>query len=244
MLRRVAERKAHRGVISGNLFATFTLLLILTIAAAAVVGTIVLPLRRTVTGLPRDLVGAGTAYFCLIGCGFMLAEIGLLQTFSVFLGHPIYSLGVGLFGLILATGAGSLASDRWTIGDRRAARRWSTALGAFLVLLPLVLPALLQATTSQPLPVRAVVALAVIGPAGFGMGFAFPTGMRWVERIDATPTPWFWGMNGAAGVLASVLAVVLGIAFGIHVTLMTAGACYLLLQPAFRVLDRLGGSAP
>ena len=36
----------------------------------------------------------------------MFAEIALLQRFSVYLGHPIYSLSVCLFSLILASGLG------------------------------------------------------------------------------------------------------------------------------------------
>ena len=68
------------------------------------------------------------------------------------------------------------------------------------------------------------------------MGFAFPTGMRLVERVSVEPTPWFWGINGAAGVLASVLAVMIGMAFGINVTMLMAGVCYLALIPAARSL--------
>jgi hypothetical protein len=68
-------------------------------------------------------------------------------------------------------------------------------------------------------------------PAGFLMGFAFPTGMRLVENVDREPTPWFWGINGATGVLASVLAVAIGMSFGINVTIFLAGLCYLALIP-------------
>jgi hypothetical protein len=32
----------------------------------------------------------------LIGLGFMLVEIGLIQSLSLFLGHPVYGLAVGL----------------------------------------------------------------------------------------------------------------------------------------------------
>ena len=67
--------------------------------------------------LARWLV-AGSLYFSLIGMGFMLAEIALLQYFSVYLGHPIYSLCVCLFSLILASGLGSLASDRLKLKTR------------------------------------------------------------------------------------------------------------------------------
>jgi uncharacterized membrane protein YhaH (DUF805 family) len=60
--------------------------------------------------------------------------------------------------------------------------------------------------------------------------------MALVERIDREPTPWFWGINGATGVLASVIAVMTGMAFGINVTMMLAGLCYLLLIPSARAL--------
>ena len=53
-------------------------------------------------------------------------------------------------------------------------------------------------------------------PLGFLLGFAFPTGMRLVEAVDEEPTPWFWGINGAAGMLASVLAVMLSMGMGIR----------------------------
>jgi hypothetical protein len=87
--------------------------------------------------------------------------------------------------------------------------------------------------------VRIVISLAVIMPLGFFLGFAFPTGMRLVEAVDREPTPWFWGINGATGVLASVLGVMFSMAFGINVTMLIAAACYLLLIPTSIALLRL-----
>ena len=55
--------------------------------------------------------------------------------------------------------------------------------------------------------------------------------MRLVSAIDAKPTPWFWGINGAVGVLASVVAVAISIAFGISTTLAIGAVCYVLLIP-------------
>ncbi len=48
-------------------------------------------------------------------------------------------------------------------------------------------------------------------PAGVLMGFMFPTGMRLCARIDSRITPWLWAVNGAAGVLASGLVVLVSI---------------------------------
>jgi hypothetical protein len=41
--------------------------------------------------------------------------------------------------------------------------------------------------------------------------------------------PWFWGINGAASVLAASVAVVTSIAFSIDTTLRIGAACYLLV---------------
>jgi hypothetical protein len=60
-------------------------------------------------------------------------------------------------------------------------------------------------------------------------GLRFPTGMRLVSAISTTPTPWFWGINGAAGVLAASLAVATSVAVSIDATLRVGAACYLLV---------------
>jgi hypothetical protein len=174
---------------------------------------------------------AGTLYFSLIGMGFMLAEISLLEYFSVYLGHPIYSLGVCLFSLILASGLGSLTSDRLRMGTRGKLLVWGVIVAAYLVTMERVLPPVFQATTDRERLVRIGISLAAIMPLGFLLGFAFPTGMKLVEAVDREPTPWFWGINGATGVLASVLGVMLSMSFGINVTMLISAACYLLLIP-------------
>jgi hypothetical protein len=228
------------GVINGNIRATAALLVILLLSVVAVITTILVPLRGAARNRSGALVAAGSTYFSLIGLGFMLGEIALLQYFSVYLGHPIYSLAVCLFSLILATGLGSLASERLSIASPRAMTTWGLLVGALLIALPLGLSDVFAATTGRELAVRIGVSLAVVLPVGFLLGFAFPTGMKLVEAIDAEPTPWFWGINGAMGVLASVLAVVLSIAFGIRVTLSLAGFCYIGLVPAGLWLIALG----
>ena len=72
------------------------------------------------------------------------------------------------------------------------------------------------------------------------MGFGFPTGMEMVNAIDRRPTPWFWAVNGAAGVLAAGIATVVSIVFTISTTLWCGAACYLLLCPIALALLRSG----
>jgi hypothetical protein len=224
------------GVLWGNMTASACLLLILVLSLIAACATIVFPLRTAARTAPRRLLVAGTVYFALIGMGFMFAEISLLQFFGVFLGHPTYAMGICLFSLILSSGLGSLWSGRFPLDTRARIAGWGLLTGGYLLLAQAALPHVFSATTAQPLAVRVLICLAAVMPVGFAMGFAFPGGMRLVERIDAEPTPWFWGINGATGVFASVLAVMVGIAFGIDVTMAVAGICYLALIPTAQVL--------
>jgi SAM-dependent methyltransferase len=224
------------GVADGNLRATMTLALLIVLSFCLVVGTTVIPLRPAIADVGRRLATGGTAYFLLIGAGFMCAEIGLLQRMSVFLGHPIYSLSIVLFSMILSAGAGSMASDSVPLDNMSKLSAWSAVTGGFLFSLPFWMPELLASQESAALLVRATIAIAIIAPAGFLLGFGFPTGMRLISAVDTRPTPWFWGINGAAGVLASSLAVLFSVALGISATIFIAALCYWLLIPAAAVI--------
>jgi hypothetical protein len=217
------------GVLSGNVLATWTLLVILLVSMALVTATIVIPLRPALREVGKPLVAGGTTYFALLGFGFMCVEMGLLQRCSLFLGHPVYSLSVVLFSLILSTGLGSWLSDRWPLDSARRFLVWSLLLSAYLASLPFWLAATFEAFERAAIVTRCVLTTAVLVPAGVLMGFGFPTGMRLTAAKDPRPTAWFWGINGAAGVLASVLAVAVSIAAGIHVTLWLGAASYLAL---------------
>ena len=223
---------SSRGVASGNLQATITLGAILLISIGLVLATIVIPLRHAIRDVGGRLVVGGTGYFFLIGIGFMMIEIGLLQRMSVFLGHPIYSLSVVLFSIILTTGVGSVVSDRFPLDTHLKFATWSVLTTAYMVTLPFWSSDIFLKLDSAQLSIRAAFCVVAIAPGGFLMGFGFPTGMRLVSAISRDPTPWFWGVNGAAGVLASILAVACSIAVGINVSVILGGFCYLLLIPS------------
>jgi hypothetical protein len=227
-------------VAAGNLIAIGTLLLIVVLSAVVVVFVILLPARSSVHTVDRSLAPVGSAYFLLIGLGFMFVEIGLIQRISVFLGHPVYALSIGLFSVILSTGLGSLLSERLPPTRSVHFLAWLGMLAAYLLLLPHWLPELTGSSLAAgALPVRALVSVAVVFPAGLLMGFGFPTGMRLVNAINPQPTPWLWGVNGAAGVLAAGLAVACSIGFSVDITIRVGGICYLLLLPFALLLIRV-----
>jgi hypothetical protein len=224
----------HQGaslVAAGNLAAVGTLFLLIVLSAILAIVVVVIPSWSYTSIVNRQLVWSGTAYFLLIGIGFMLVEISLIQRMSIFIGHPVYGLSIVLFSIILSTGIGSFVSERLTLRNRAHIAIWLGILGVYLIALPLWLPTLTHTLEPAPLLTRAAATVGVILPAGMLMGFAFPTGMRLVTQVDPRPTPWFWAINGAAGVLAAGIGVTSSIAFSISTTTELGGVCYLLLCP-------------
>lgn len=227
------------GVISGNLRATSTLVAILVVALAFVAGAIVLPLAmRGRPALPGASLAAGLTYFTLIGVGFMCAQVAFLQRFSVLLGHPTYALVVVLFSMILFAGLGSYLSDR-AVG-RRGERflLWTWLLAVALVATASSIAAVCGTAVAWSTPTRIAVVLAIVAPLSIVLGFCFPFGARLVQARDAAAVAWMWGANGAAGVVASIAAVMLAMTFGIEANLWVAAAVYAALPLVARGLAR------
>jgi hypothetical protein len=227
------------GVGRGNLLATITLAIVVTLSTILVLITTILPSLPSIRRVTSRVAAFGSVYFVLIGLGFMFVEIGLIQRISVYLGHPVYGMAIGLFGIVASTGLGSLSSYRLSLLIGLRLQLWAVTLGLYIILLPYWFPLLINHFAAGSLGVRAVVSLIAIVPSGVLMGFGFPTGMQIVNAIDSRPTPWFWSVNGAAGVLASGIAVLVSIQAAINVTLWCGAACYLLLGPTAIYLARL-----
>jgi hypothetical protein len=218
------------------------------------VPAVLLPLlagRRSRSGavIPRGdrrRVAAGAAYFSLIGSGFMLIEISMMQRFTLLLGHPMYSLGIILFALILSTGAGSWLSERIRIDRSARLRALPAALAAYVLVLLAALPPMIRACIGEPLLLRAAVTCLILLPLGLLLGCFFPVGMR-LLRASALPervAPWYWGLNGIFGVLSSAAAVAISMYSGIPTNQAIAACFYLLLIPCIAMMSRGASGAP
>lgn len=231
----------HSGVLMGNLVASFTLIVVLGVTLILALITIFYPIVVTRTPIIGTLRFGGTIYFALIGLGFMFVEISLLQRLSVFLGHPVYSLSIILFSIILTTGIGSYVSGIYPLINNSRIVIWCLLLAGYVSLMPIIVPWIIEICVASGILARAGVAILVTAPAGFLMGFGFPTGMRLAEQFSKSPTPWLWGVNGAAGVIGSVLAVMVSLTYGIHVSLLIGALCYLLVIPVALLIGARSG---
>ena len=113
-----------------------TLFLLIVLSLLAVIVTVILPARSSIYKVEPRLALLGSAYFLLIGLGFMFIEIGLIQRISVFMGHPIYALSVVLFSVILSTGLGSLLSEKLMPTRPLGVLFWLSLLVIYLLALP------------------------------------------------------------------------------------------------------------
>lgn len=231
------------GGTGGNLLAILFLCGFLIAALILVVSTIVIPAWLVMKRAPgtSPAIG-GILYFLAIGLGFMLIEMGMMQQLSVFLGHPIYSLVVVLTGLVFSTGIGSMASDRLQLISPWQSRGPALAVAVLIVLYKLAVVPVIHTFVSGVLWQRAAVALALVLPCGFFLGFCFPIGMRWMTKMgNEASLPWMWALNGAAGTLGSFVAIVLSMETSIATCVLTGAALYVLAALAMPSKARRSG---
>ena len=173
--------------------------------------------------------------FALVGIGFMLIEISLIQRFILYLGQPVLSMAVLLFSLLVGAGLGSLYSGRLTHKDilkgiTTAAISVALLSVVYIFLIPLVFNQLL----GLALALRLLVMVVMLVPLGFLMGFPFPLGIRALKEMEMDRyIPWMWGINGVGSVLGSTFTIVLAISLGFAQALLVGAICYLLVFLVF-----------
>lgn len=167
-------------------------------------------------------------YFSIIGLGFMLIEISLIQKFTLFLGQPTVAISVLLFSMLLSSGVGGLCSRKLK-ESMSSAFKASLAVGVLVVLYILVLPSIFNEFLSYDSNVRFLISFIIVFPLGFFMGIPFPAGIGAVNGLVQEDVSWMWGLNGVYSLLGSILAIAAAMSFGFSLTLLFGGLSYLLI---------------
>jgi hypothetical protein len=224
----------QQGIMSFNMKAVGVLGILFLIVLILTLLSIVVPLVLTTDRSELRRAGGLSLFFACIGLGFMLVEVSQVQRLIVFLGHPTYGLSVVLFTLLLSSGIGSVTTGRTSVlGLEVSAPLRLLLLIGVLILFGIGTPSAIHAFQGAETPVRILVAIGLLLPAGLFMGMAFPFGMKLALQQSPALTPWFWGINGATSVCASVLAAVIALGFGISASFWTGFACYVVGVAAF-----------
>lgn len=170
------------------------------------------------------------SYFLLLGIGFMFVEMALIQRLVFFLANPIYSVAVVLAGLLLVSGMGSRWAGRKLsqgCSEKRLACSAALVVAAVTAVYAFVLRPTLMPLIGWPMAARIAVAFGAMLPLA-SMGMLFPLGLRQVGRYHTQLLPWGWAVNGCASVIATSLATLLAMSFGLAIVMLVASGCYLL----------------
>ncbi len=192
--------------------------------------------RRHVEARDTEIVHSRTnsvglvLYFLLLGLGFMLIEVALLQKFILFVGQPTLTFSLILFSLLLGGGIGSYFSGRFKGDPIRKVISVSLVIGTLVMVYAVALPYVFSQFLGHDIVVRSVVSAASLLPLGFFMGMLFPTGLKIFRQSFEHDIGWMWGINGVASVLGSTLAVVIAMTYGFTLALVFGGACYLAVS--------------
>ncbi len=167
------------------------------------------------------------SYFGLVGFAFMAVEIALMQRFTLFVGHPSYSLLVVLFSVLLSTAAGAVLTARFPIARLgRVMLVAGLALGVVAVIYGLVLGDLLRAWIGLERPLRIAITSILVTPCGLLMGAMIPSAVRVLGAAKSPLVPWGWGVNGAMSVIGTSIATIIAIYGGFTAAFLVGAVMY------------------
>lgn len=189
---------------------------------------------RDLRGVRRPFGSLG--YFMCLGVAYIGIELTLMQRFSLFLEHPVYSMVVLLSSILFASGVGSASTsviDREPA--RHAVRRLAMLVGV-LAVYGVLLPLVTRALIGLPLLVKMLVAIALASPPAYLMGMLFPLGVTALRERAASLVPWAWGLSSAFSVFGGLLSLLFAMSFGYTATWYLFTGVYALALVAARRL--------
>src|SRR5215831_11935104 len=180
----------------------------------------------------------------LIGLGFIFLEITFIQKFLLLLGTPIMALTVILFSILLSTGIGAYLSGKlFRKNPYRAILMSIPPLSGIVLVYYAFLQGIIEYGIILQLSQRIALTFALLSPAGFLMGFQFPSITRMAsssrrlndelnssEGIGGSGSEditLLWGSNVIASVVGTVLTAAASMIIGFNGNLLIGVGMYL-----------------
>ena len=178
---------------------------------------------------------AGTMlYFLCLGLGYIIIEVGMISHFVLALSNATVSASVLITGMLVFSGLGSFASERYLATARTTMPKIFLAIFAILVFYAFAIDYALDWIGALPYVLRIALCLALLAPPAFLMGFPMPTGMTTLGRLGKDHMfLWAWGVNGCFSVIGAALVPIVATSFGLPAVVLLGAAAYLIALPAF-----------
>jgi len=166
--------------------------------------------------------------FMLLGFGFMLVELALMQKFIFFLGYPIMAFSVVLFGLLLGCGIGGFLSQNKI--EKISSMKFVIFLISFILcVFFFFLGRFLLIVFALENWLKVFISFLIIIPVGILLGIPFPLLLRKKMIKCKRDIGLIWGVNGFMSVCGSALSMILAKLYGFNSLLIVACFSYLLI---------------
>ncbi|HEV2037084.1 MAG TPA: hypothetical protein VGQ96_00640, partial [Candidatus Eremiobacteraceae bacterium] len=165
------------------------------------------------------------AYFTMLGIGYLLIEIAVLQRVILFTGQPVLAASIVFAIFLIGSGVGSaMAPEART---RRAALLMFAAIGIGFAIAATALWLATDVLLEPPMTPRLTLVIMLTLPLAWAMGRPFPWALR---QLADQPrwVPWAWAINGFASVAAASLAPLISVHHGQPATLAGGLLCYVV----------------
>lgn len=164
-------------------------------------------------------------YFALLGAGYIMLQIAMMQKFTLFIGQPVYTMLTVISTMLIASGLGSILSSKIFKGKN------FVYIFSLIVLLSLfigiVSPYIFYLMYSQSLILRIIISVILVFPLGFMLGMPFPLGIESVPDIARSSIPLCWGVNGFFSVTGTVLTMIIAMIGGFMIIFVLSAIIYL-----------------
>jgi len=170
--------------------------------------------------------GKYITYFALLGLGYIIIEICLIQKFTLFLGQPVYTMLTVISTMLLFSGIGSMLSNK-VLAIIKNVKIIYIIIAVLTVIIGLLNSVIFDSLVRMDIMWRVLISIGIIAPLAFFMGIPFPYGMSKIDNNSKYLVAFGWGVNGFFSVLGSVLVVMLSMSYGFRVVFIIAAVLYL-----------------
>jgi hypothetical protein len=177
-----------------------------------------------------------TIFFGLLGFGFMLVEIVLMQKYQNFIGSPIYSTIVIFGGLLFFSGLGSFFSRNFS---KKLLVACICVIPVLILFQSFFIGDVFQMFAKFSFNSKLFIASGLIFPLAFLMGMPFPHAMEQIKQ-DVSPeyATLMFGVNGVLATVGVSLSIFLNVSYGMNHTLMIGFITYVAAIMLFIVIKK------
>lgn len=173
-------------------------------------------------------------FFALLGFGYILIEIVLIKSFTLFLETPVYSMIFVVGSVLIFSSLGSLWSKKFI-------NNYCDLKSFFLVLILLILMMSyiirsINGLIFLPFLIKVFIAVFIVGILGFFMGIPFPVTLKFLGNLEDKFVAWALSINSVFSVVGSFITLMLVVNIGYQRTFLLGFLTYLFAFIVFMYL--------